>query len=120
MMPPLALAYIGDCVYELYVREKLLSSGITSVRQLHDKAISYVNAKGQAERLKKIMDLLTEEERDIIKRGRNAKSATVPKNANVLDYRYATGLEALIGYLYLSGNVNRLMFLLDRLIGDVD
>lgn len=120
MMPPLALAYIGDCVYELYVRERLLASGITSVRQLHDKAVNYVNAKGQAERLKKIMDLLTEEELDIIKRGRNAKSTTVPKNADVLDYRYATGLEALIGYLYLNGNVSRLMFLLDRLISDID
>lgn len=120
MIPPLALAYIGDSVYELYIREKLLLSGVTNVRQLHGKAVGYVKAKAQAEGLRRIMDILTEEELNVVKRGRNAKSYTVPKNADVQDYRHATGLEALIGYLYLKGDTDRLMFLMEQLISNID
>ncbi|WP_200792801.1 Mini-ribonuclease 3 [Caldanaerobius fijiensis] len=120
MIPPLALAYIGDSVYELYIREKLLLSGVTNVRRLHGKAVGYVKAKAQAEGLRRIMDILTEEELNVVKRGRNAKSYTVPKNADVQDYRHATGLEALIGYLYLKGDTDRLMFLMEQLISNID
>lgn len=120
MIPPLALAYIGDSVYELYIREKLLLSGVTNVHLLHGKAVGYVKAKAQAEGLRRIMDILTEEELNIVKRGRNAKSYTIPKNADVQDYRHATGLEALIGYLYLKGDTDRLMFLMEQLVSKID
>lgn len=120
MIPPLTLAYIGDSVYELYIRERLLSMGVTNVHLMHDRAINYVKAKAQAEGLRRIMDILTEEELDIVKRGRNAKSYTVPKNANIQDYRHATGLEALLGYLYLKRDNERLFFLMNQLVNIID
>ncbi len=100
---PLALAFIGDAVYEVYVRARILAEANTSANALHKKAIAYVKAGAQAVAAKKMMDTLSDDELAAFKRGRNAKSATVPKNADVTDYRYATALEALFGYLYLSG-----------------
>ncbi len=109
MYNPLVLAYVGDSVYETFIRTMLVSNGSTQVDKLHKRAIKYVQAKAQAEIVEKLHDSLTEEEQDIVRRGRNTKSGTVPKNADINDYRHATGFEALIGYLYLIGNTKRLM-----------
>ena len=108
MMHPLVLAYIGDTVYDLFVRTYLIHSYDVSVHQLHLKSISFVRAKSQSEALHKIEELLTEEEKAIVRRGRNAKSGTIPKNADVTEYRWATGFESLLGYLYLLGQEERL------------
>lgn len=105
---PLALAFIGDAVYEVFVRARVLAEANTGAHTLHTKAIAYVKAAAQAKAAKKLMDAFTEDELAVFKRGRNAKSATVPKNADVTDYRYATALETLFGYLYLSGETARL------------
>ena len=105
---PLALAFIGDAVYEVFVRARVLAEANTSANTLHKKAIAYVKASAQARAAKALIDTLNEDELAAFKRGRNAKSATVPKNADLTDYRYATGLEALFGYLYLSGKSERL------------
>ncbi len=105
---PLTLAFIGDGVYELYVRCHIAGKNNAPAGKLHKEAIKYVKAQAQAASIKAMLDILTEEELWIFKRGRNAKSATVPKNADVTDYRLATGFEALIGYLYLEGKTERL------------
>ena len=102
LMPPLTWAYIGDCVYELYVRTKLVNETNLKPHYLHIEAIKKVKAKAQAETLNKIYEELTEEEKDIVRRGRNAENHHLPKNANVQEYMYATAFEALIGYLYLT------------------
>jgi len=106
-VPPLLLAYLGDAVFELLVRRKMLGLGSLPVEQLHRKVTRYVRARGQADILRFLEPYLTEEEADIVRRGRNTKSR-VPKNADVCTYRYATGLEALFGYLYLWGKNERL------------
>ncbi len=112
---PLQLAFLGDGVYELFIRGYLLSDNTElNVHRLHKEAITYVKAHGQSEVIKGIEKELTEEELYIYKRGRNAKSATVPKNADVTEYRFATGFEALVGYLYLIDNEERLGFILKR------
>lgn len=113
MYNPLVLAYIGDSVYDTFIRSMLVSGGSIQVDKLHKRAIKYVQAKAQAEILDKLHDILTEDEQDIVRRGRNTKSNSVPKNADINDYRYATGFEALIGYLYLIGNTKRLMQLFE-------
>lgn len=109
---PLVLAYAGDAVYELYIRTLLLSQGNAPVHKLHKRSITYVKAKAQSDIIHRLMDSLTEEEQDVVRRGRNAKSGTIPKNADVTEYKYATGFEALIGYLYLRGEYSRLLELL--------
>ena len=108
-LSPLVLAYIGDSVFELYIRTSLVSEGNASVNKLHRRAIEFVKAKAQANRLHSIYESLTPEEQDIVRRGRNAKSGTIPKNADVTEYKYATGFEALLGYLYLRQDFQRLM-----------
>jgi len=113
MYNPLVLAYIGDSVYDTFIRSMLVSAGSIQVDKLHKRAIKYVQAKAQAETLDKLHDTLTEDEQDIVRRGRNTKSNSVPKNADINDYRHATGFEALIGYLYLIGNTKRLMQLFE-------
>lgn len=105
---PLQLAYVGDAVYELFIRNYIVSRKKVSVHQLHKESIKYVKAKGQKDILFQIKDNLTEEEWNTVKRGRNAKSGTIPKNADVQDYKYATGFETLIGYLYLLKRFDRL------------
>lgn len=110
---PLVLAYIGDAVFEIFVRMHVLSFGNTQVNKLHKKSREIVKAKGQSDIYFKIEKLLTEEEVGVFKRGRNAKSHTVPKNAELIDYKHATGLEALFGYLYLKGDVLRLIQLFE-------
>ena len=108
MMSPLTWAYIGDCVYELYVRQELINKTNLKPHKLHIEAINYVKASKQAEILKEIMDKLTEEEKDVVRRGRNSENHHLPKNASVEDYMYSTAFEALIGYLYLSRQDERL------------
>ena len=108
MMSPLTWAYIGDCVYELYVREELINRTNLKPHKLHIDAIKYVKASKQAEILQEIMPKLTEEEQDVVRRGRNAENHHLPKNASVQDYMYSTAFEALIGYLYLTKKDERL------------
>ncbi|EGD48301.1 ribonuclease III [Ruminiclostridium papyrosolvens DSM 2782] len=111
-LQPLVLAYIGDAVYEVYIRTMLVVNNKSNVNMLHKMSVKYVKAKSQADIVHRVNDRLTADEQDIVRRGRNAKSATVPKHADVTDYRYSTGFEALIGYLYLMNNYERLMEIL--------
>lgn len=104
---PVTLAYIGDGVYSSFIRKYLMAGGLLNVNHLTKKSVAYVKAEGQAKMVLALMDHLTEDEQAIVKRGRNTRSH-VPKNAKTLDYRYATGLEALIGYLSLTGQNERL------------
>lgn len=106
-LSPLVLAYIGDAVFELFSRLFVLSYGNMPVNMLNKKARDIVNAGAQAKMYFKIEEFLTEEEKSVFRRGRNAKSFTSPKNADLIDYRHATGLEAVFGYLYLSGRTER-------------
>lgn len=109
----LTLAYIGDTICDLYVRQKVIAKGERHMHDIHSEAIKEVCAAAQARGAHSIEGFLTQEEDGILKWGRNAKSATVPKNADVVDYRWATGFEALLGYLYLSGQEERLEEILD-------
>lgn len=109
---PLALAYLGDAVYELAVRSLIMNHGNVQVNKMHKKAASLVKAEAQANFYKLLEPELTEEEIAVYKRGRNAKSFTIAKNATMQDYRMATGFEALMGYLYLSERFERLAELL--------
>ncbi|MHC1720089.1 MAG: Mini-ribonuclease 3 [Clostridiaceae bacterium] len=110
---PLALAFIGDAVYELFIRNHVLTGNSElSPHKMHLEAIKYVKAHAQSEFVKKLMDEFNEEEVYYFKKGRNAKSGTVPKNADVQEYRFATGFECLIGYLYLTGQEERLEYIL--------
>lgn len=106
----LTLAYVGDAIYEVYVRDYLIQSGLTRPNQLHKTATHYVSAKAQAKLIQQMNEqaLLTEEEQDIFRRGRNSKSYTSAKNADIITYRISTGFEALIGYLHLTGQKERL------------
>ena len=104
---PLPLAYIGDSVYDLFIRTKVIEKGNRHVTDLHKESVKFVKAHSQAESVHAIENKLTEDEIRVLKWGRNAKS-TPPKNADVTDYRYATGFETLLGYLYLEGNMDRL------------
>ena len=103
---------IGDAAYELVIRTMVVEKGNRQASQLHRLTTSYVKAQAQAAMIEALEPELTEEELAIYKRGRNAKSYTSAKNASILDYRKATGLEALIGYLYLSGREERVLFLI--------
>lgn len=106
----LALAYMGDAIFEVYVRRMLLEKGMMKPNMLQQKATEYVSAKAQSYIARTLLEknVLTEEEAAVLKRGRNAKSATVRKNTDVQTYRYSTAFEALIGFLYLSSNFSRL------------
>ncbi len=120
MLSPLTWAYVGDSVYELYVRTYLINKTKLKPHRLHIEAIKFVKAKSQADILKSIEDVLTEEEKDIVRRGRNAENHHLPKNADPADYMYATAFEALIGYLYLTKRDERLKEILDLCIQKVD
>lgn len=108
------LAYIGDVVYELYIRKHVIANSNEQVNKLHKKTIKYVSAKAQAKIVDRIDNELSETEKDIIRRGRNAIANTVPKNTDVITYKIATGFEALIGYLYLEDNISRLEEIIER------
>ena len=115
LMSPLTWAYIGDCVYELYIRTNLVNKTNLKPHKLHIESIKYVKASAQAEFLKKIYDDLTEEEKDIVRRGRNTENHHLPKNSNVQEYMYATAFEALIGYLYLTKRNKRIKEILKKI-----
>ena len=104
----LALAHVGDAVFELLVRTRLCAQGPSAVSQLHRQTVAQVNASAQAEDMKKLLPLLTEEENALYKRGRNAKVNSVPHHADIAQYHAATGLEALFGWLYLLGRTDRI------------
>ena len=109
---PLALAYLGDAVYEILVRQQVVEEGNRQVEKMHRETIRFVNAGAQAARRLRIEPFLTDAERAIYKRGRNATGHTMPKNQSMSDYRKATGFEALLGWLYLKGDVDRIRELL--------
>jgi ribonuclease-3 family protein len=114
---PLVLAYMGDAVFELYIRAMLVGEANTSVNELHRRARKYVSAGAQAKMYHRVVEHLSDEEHAVIKRGRNAKSHTI-RNAPVNDYRHATGLEALFGYLYMKGEHSRARWLFERCISE--
>jgi ribonuclease III family protein len=111
---PLVLAFVGDAVYEVFIRTYLVYNNMDmNVHKLHVKAIHFVKAHSQSEIIKGVCSKLSDDELYFFKRGRNAKSGTTPKNADVQEYRFATGLETLIGYLYLTHKLERLKYLLN-------
>ena len=116
LMSPLVWAYVGDSVYEVFIRTHLVETTKLKPHKLHIEAIKYVKAKAQAEKLEKLQDILTDKEKDIVRRTRNTENHHVPKNANPSDYMYATAFEGLIGYLYLSGQKERLDEILKKCI----
>ena len=111
---PLTLAYIGDAVYDLIFRTDVVLQGNTSANKLHNKTVQYVKAPAQARLIESIMEDLSEEELAVYKRGRNAKPYTMAKNATMSEYKKATGLEALIGYLYLTNQMDRALQLIQK------
>ncbi len=110
-----ALAFVGDAVYSLLVRERLCCTSRSGADVLHKRAVEQVRCAAQSEAIKKVLDILTEEEHAVFNRGRNAHSSHVPKNAAVADYRAATGVEVLFGYIYMSGRIDRLRELFDAM-----
>lgn len=120
MYSPSQLAYAGDAVYELLVRSYIINNHDYSVNLMHRDAIRFVKARAQANIIRELNPKLTEEEKKIVKRGRNAKVTSSPKNADMMDYRYATGFEALLGYLYLNNEMDRLLSLFNTIIEIID
>lgn len=110
------LAYIGDAIYDLVIRTYIVEKGNAPVNKLHKKVVKLVQASAQAKLYHIIEDKLTEEEQAIYRRGRNAKSYTSAKNADIVDYRIATGMEALMGYLYLTGQTERILELIHPIL----
>lgn len=120
MFNPLQLALIGDAVYEVYIRNYIFNKNQgLSAHKIHVEAIKYVKAEAQSNIMQILTPVLNEDELYIFKRGRNTKSATVPKNANVRDYRAATGMETLVGYLYLTNQQDRLIELLEKAVSEL-
>ena len=113
MLSPLTWAYVGDAVYELYIRTNLVNKTKLKPHKLHIESIKYVKAKAQAEILSKLQEILTEEEKEIVRRGRNQENHHLPKNVGTAEYAHSTAFEALIGFLYLTKNEERLQEILD-------
>ncbi len=114
-LSPLTLAFMGDTVYDLLVRSELICEANRPVKDLHSTASKKVCAKAQADVIRKIMDILTEDELAVFKRGRNAHTGAIPKHASSADYHYATGLESLFGWLYLKGETERIKVLFNAI-----
>ena len=113
---PINIAYIGDCVYELYLRSHVMKKfGNINSNKLHLEVIKYVNAGAQRAAYFKVKELLADDEKIYFKKGRNAKTKTIPKNSSIFDYRVSTGFETIIGYLYITGNFSRL----DLIVGEI-
>ncbi|QGU00756.1 Mini-ribonuclease III [Candidatus Syntrophocurvum alkaliphilum] len=112
---PVILAYIGDAVFELFVRTYLVAEGNRKIKNIHKNTTEYVKAESQAKAVRYLYDELNEDEKEIVLRGRNAKS-TPPKHADYMDYRMSTGFEALLGYLYLKGDKQRLAYLVNQVL----
>lgn len=113
LLSPLTLAFLGDAVYELCVRQRVVAEGNRPVNGMHREAVKLVNAAAQSDAFERISGALTEEELAVYKRGRNANATSSPKHAALADYRRATGVEALFGYLYLKGETERIGELFD-------
>lgn len=116
----LVLAYLGDTIYENYIRRFLIERGIANVNDLQKESVKYVSAKSQASYLQKMIDInfLSEEEIVIVKRARNYKTTSHPKNCDIVTYKYATGLESLIGYLELENRRSRIDEIMDFILGE--
>lgn len=110
------MAFLGDSVFELLVRERLVSAGSMPVGKLHMLAVKQVKASAQAKAFEGLSNILSEDEKSILLRGRNANSATPPKSCDIAEYRKATGIEALFGYLYLKGETERINYLYDYIV----
>ena len=117
----ITLAYLGDSIYEVYVREYLINKGIAKVLDLQKESIKYVSAKSQSKILSYLIEnnLLIENELDIVKRGRNYKRSSHPKNTDIITYKMSSGFEAMIGYLYLSNNKDRLDEIMSYILGGI-
>ena len=117
----ITLAYLGDSIYEVYVREYLINKGIAKVLDLQKESIKYVSAKSQSKILSYLIEnnLLIENELDIVKRGRNYKRSSHPKNTDIITYKMSSGFEAMIGYLYLSNNKDRLDEIMNYILGGI-
>ena len=117
----ITLAYIGDAVYEVYVREHLVKKGIAKVEELQKESVKYVSAKSQCKILSYLMDnnLLTEIELDVVRRGRNYKRTSHPKNTDIITYKMSSGFEAMIGYLYLNNDKDRLKEIMNYILGGI-
>ena len=117
----ITLAYIGDAVYEVYVREYFIKTGIAKVEELQKESVKYVSAKSQCKILSYLMDnnLLTEIELDVVKRGRNYKRTSHPKNTDIITYKMSSGFEAMIGYLYLNNDKDRLNEIINYILGGI-
>ena len=122
MINVITLAYMGDAVYEVYIREYLIKKGIAKVEDLQKEAIKYVSAKSQARILKHLLDIgyLSNEEIDVVKRGRNYKRGSHPKNTDIITYKNSTGFEALVGYLYLSDKIDRVTEIVNLILEEYD
>lgn len=119
-LSPLVLAYIGDAVFECYVRARIVRENSQQpMEKLHRMSVALVNATSQSNIIRKLWDYLDEDEQAVVKKGRNAKSGAPPKSAAAINYRYATGFEALIGYLIVEGHTDRLIELLDMAFGQI-
>lgn len=120
-MNSLTLAYIGDAIYEVYMRQYLVSvKKIVKVKDLQKEAVKYVSARGQAKILKEWLEnqVLTGEEMEVMLRARNHKTISHPKNTDIITYKYATGFEAVFGYLYLDGKKERIEELIEKIVGE--
>jgi ribonuclease-3 family protein len=115
----LALAYLGDAVLEIHIREYVIRMGKTKIDQLHRSAVKFVNAKAQSKVYDSIQDMLKDDELVIIRKGRNAKK-NIPKNVEMVDYRKSTGVEALLGYLFLKGDTDRVNELVNYIISTIE
>ena len=111
-----ALAYIGDGVYELFIREHMLMEGMQKAANLHKASTKYVRAQAQADAIRSMFDDLTEEEQRLVKRARNHKFNSKAKNADPITYKWATAFEALVGYLYLAGDEERLSLIMEKAV----
>ncbi len=119
-MNVLTLAYIGDAIYEIYIRKFLVAKGIIKVQELQKNAVNYVSARRQSHFLTKLIDInfFTEEELDLIKRARNNKGKSHPKNTDIITYKHATALEAVIGYLYIENNNERIDKMMNFIVSE--
>lgn len=120
MLSPLTWAYVGDCIFELYIRTNLINKTKLKPHKLHIETIKYVKAKAQADFLKSIDNSLTEHEKDIVRRARNTQNHHVAKNADPADYMYATAFEGLVGYLYLTKQDERLKEIFDMVKWEIE
>lgn len=117
----MALAYLGDAIYEVYIREYLIRNGIAKVEELQKEAVKYVSAKSQANILDNLMEnnILNDTEIDVVKRGRNYKRGSHPRNTDIITYKMSSGFEALIGYLYMNNQKNRLDEIINYILGGI-